>query len=51
VRDWSRREELSQQLHAIANLVAGDRDANGIANLVHDAEARLRNLHSAEYHR
>lgn len=51
VRNWSRRQELSRQLHAIANLVLGDRDANGIANSVHEAEAALRNLHAEEYHR
>jgi hypothetical protein len=51
VRNWSARERLSQSLHAAANLVAGDRDANGIANSVHDIERQLRELHTSEYHR
>ena len=49
VRNWSARERLSQSLHAAANLVAGDRDANGIANSVHDLERQLRELHVSEY--
>lgn len=51
VRDWSRRESLSESLRACANLVAGDRDANTIANSVHDIEAQLRQLHTTEYRR
>jgi len=49
VRNWPAREKLSQGLHAAANLVAGDRDANGIANSVHDLERQLRELHVSEY--
>jgi hypothetical protein len=51
VRNWPARERLSQSLHAAANLVAGDRDANGIANSVHDLERQLRELHVSEYRR
>ena len=51
VRNWPQRERLSQSLHAAANLVAGDRDANVVANHLHDLEATLRDLHTSEYRR
>lgn len=51
VRDWRRREALSQSFHSLASLVAADRDANGLANTAHALEAELRNLHTTEYRR